>query len=306
MSSLRAATSAFDVYMHHEGFTENTIKAFQSDLNILAGFLGAWTAIGEISTQDLVHFTDWLVNDRDAPCNPKSLARRVTTLKVFFGWLAEDDVLSHDPAASIAHEPVNTPLPEILSNEQIERVLETTEGLREADKPDTRPHLLVTLLLDTGIKKSECMSITLNHIDLDDPTEPLLWIRYANPERRHKERNLPLPAWWPSVLTEYQAQYDIRDALFPWTARNLEYILAHVAEEAGLEQGLSFEMLRWTCAVRDYRAGMKTKELRQKLGLSKVTWRQTSEKIAKLAGPVVYTQMAFDTLDPTSSAAPED
>lgn len=300
-SSLRAATSAFDVHMHHEGFTENTIKAFQSDLNILVGFLGGWTAIGEISTQDLVHFTDWLVNDRDAPCNPKSLARRVTTLKVFFGWLAEDDVLSHDPAASIAHEPVSTPLPEILTNEQIERVLETTEGLREADKPDARPHLLVTLLLHTGIKKSECMSITLNHVDLDDAAGPLLWIRYANAERRHKERKLPLPAWWPQVLTEYLSQYKVEDALFPWTARNLEYVLSHVAEGAGIKQGVSFEMLRWTSAVRDYRTGMKAKELRQKLGLSKITWRQTSQKIAKLAGPPVYTQMSFDRFDPSGS-----
>jgi integrase/recombinase XerD len=54
-----------------------------------------------------------------------------------------------------------------------------------------------------------------------------------------------------------------------------------------LDQGISFEMLRWTCAVRDYKAGMKPKKLRQKLGLSKVTWRQTSQKIAKLAGPAL-------------------
>lgn len=303
-SSLRAARSAFDIYMDHEGFTENTMKAFQSDLSILADFLGGWTAIGEISTQDLVHFTEWLVNDRDVPCSPKSLARRITTLKVFFGWLAEDDVLSRDPAAAVAHEPVSTPLPDILTDDQVARVLETTEALRKAEKPDARPHLLVTLLLHTAIKKSECMSITLNHIDLDDPAQPLLWIRYANPERRHKERNLPLPAWWPEVLTEYQSQYEIEEALFPCTARNLEYVLAHVAEEAAVDQGISFEMLRWTSAVRDYRAGMKSKGLRQKLGLSKITWRQTSQKIAKLAGPAVYTQMAFDTLNLSPSSGP--
>ena len=284
-SSLRAARSAFDAYMHGEGFTENTMKAFQSDLNILAHYFGAWAAIGDIATQDLNRFTDWLVNDRDAPCSPKSLARRITTLKVFFGWLAEDGVLRRDPAAPVAHEPVSTPLPEILDDEQVESVLAATNALREADKPDARPHLLVTLLLHSGIKKSECMSITLNHIDLDDPEQPALWIRYANPQRRHKERNLSLPFWWPTVLTDYCAQYEIEAALFPCTARNLEYVLSHVAEQADVDQGISFEMLRWTSAVRDYRAGMSAKELRQKLGLSKITWRQTSQKIARLAGP---------------------
>ena len=131
------------------------------------------------------------------------------------------------------------------------------------------------------------MGITLNHIDLEESAVPTLWIRYANPQRRHKERKLRLPAWWPTVLAEYRAQYQVKDALFPCTARNLEYVLSNVAESAGLRQGVSFEMLRWTCAVRDYKAGMKPKKLRQKLGLSKVTWRQTSQKIAWLAGPAL-------------------
>ena len=178
-------------------------------------------------------------------------------------------------------------LPDILTDDQVDRVLQVTEALRHAEDSDPRPHLLVTLLLHTGIKKGECMGITMNHIDLDDPSQPILWIRYANPQRRHKERKLRLPAWWPTVLAEYRAQYKIEETLFPCTARNLEYVLSDVAEEAMLDQGISFEMLRWTCAVRDYKAGMKPKKLRQKLGLSKVTWRQTSQKIAKLAGPAL-------------------
>jgi site-specific recombinase XerD len=286
-SSLRAAIGAFDVYMQQQGFAENTAKAFLSDLNILSQFIGVGTAVGDISTRDLNHFASWLVSERGVPCNPKSLARRVTTLKVFFGWLAEVEVLPEDPAAAVIHKPVITPLPAILSDAQIERVLGLTQTMRHAEKPDTRPHLLVTLLLHTGIKKSECMNIVMNHFDFDDPTQPVLWIRYANPRRRHKERKLRLPVWWPAVLAEYRAQYEPQEALFPCTARNLEYVLTHVAEAAELPDGLSFEMLRWTCAVRDYRAGMGADKLRQKLGISKITWREVGIKIAKLAGPAL-------------------
>ncbi len=286
-SSLRAATSAFEVHMQQEGFTENTIKAFRSDLNILAKFIGTWTAIGDISTADLNRFTHWLVHERDVPCNPKSLARRVTALKVFFGWLAEAGVLTRDPALALIHKPTTTPLPDILSDAQVERVLEVTESLRQAEKPDSRPHLLVTLLLHTGIKKGECMNIVMNHLDLSDPTQPVLWIRYANPKRRHKERKLRLPAWWPEVLAEYQDQHKSEETIFPCTARNLEYVLANVAERANLGQKLSFESLRWTCAVRDYQAGMEPNKLRQKMGLSKITWREARAKIARLASPAL-------------------
>ncbi len=289
-SSLRAAIGAFDVHMQQQGFAENTVKAFLSDLNILVQFVGVGTAIGAISTHDLNRFTDWLVRERGVSCNPKSLARRVTTLKVFFGWLAEAGVLPFDPAAPVVHKPVMTPLPEILSDTEVKRVLEVTQVLRHAEKPDARPHLLVTLLLHTGIKKGECMKIVMNHFDLSDPTQPVLWIRYANPRRQHKERKLRLPVWWPAVLAEYHAQR--REAvpasiLFPCTARNLEYVLADVARRAELGHGLSFEMLRWTCAVRDYRAGMQADKLRQKLGISKITWREVGVKVARLAGPAL-------------------
>jgi len=50
-SSLRTAMGAFEMYMQQEGFAENTLKAFLSDLNILSQFVGVGTAIGDISTR---------------------------------------------------------------------------------------------------------------------------------------------------------------------------------------------------------------------------------------------------------------
>ena len=64
----------------------------------------------------------------------------------------------------------------------------------------------------------------------------------------------------------------------------MEYVLDNAARLAGLES-VSFEMLRWTCAVHDYKAGMLPDTLRQKLGLSKITWQEASENLKKLASP---------------------
>ena len=92
---------------------------------------------------------------------------------------------------------------------------------------------------------------------------------------------------WPAVLAEYRTQYKSEETIFPCTARNLEYVLANVAERANLGQKLSFESLRWTCAVRDHQAGMEADKLRQKMGLSKITWREARTKIARLASPAL-------------------
>ncbi|MGB5057385.1 MAG: hypothetical protein WBO48_01775, partial [Candidatus Promineifilaceae bacterium] len=74
--------------------------------------------------------------------------------------------------------------------------------------------------------------------------------------------------------------------IFTCTPRNLEYILRDVGDEAGLERGLlSFENLRWCAALRDWRNKEEADDIRQKLGLSKITWRDTKAKLEKLAEP---------------------
>ena len=285
-SSLVAAIGAFHEHMVRENFTENTIRSFRSDLRLLTRHLGAGRAIGTIGTDDLNSFLTWLLQYRGVPCNPKSYARRVTTLKVFFGWLTKQEILPADPSAAVVHHRVSTPLPRILYKDHVERLLDTTRRLMEAEeKPDARPYLLVSLLLHTGIKKGECMAIGLDHIDLSDPARPVLYVRYNNPRMRKKERKLRLPPDFSSTFARYRAQYQPRERLFECTARNLEYVLADMARLADIAGSLSFEMLRWTCAVRDFQAGTPLDRLRLKLGLSEVTWREASEKIRQLASP---------------------
>lgn len=284
VTSLAAALGPFQAHMIRQGFSENTIKAFLSDLRLLGKYVGAGTPIDEIGTKKLNDFLTWMRHQRGVPCSPKTYARRVTTLKVFFGWLTEGQVLPADPAAPVIQQSVSAPLADILYDNQVNQVLQVTRSLLEAEKPDARPHLLVSLLLQTGIKKGECMKIELRHIDTSDPRNPTLFIRYDNPRYQHKERKLKLPTDWISVFQQYQAEYQPQERLFECTARNLEYVLQDVAQRAGLP-ALSFEMLRWTSAVRDYQAGMDHEKLRQKMGLSKVSWQETSHKLDKLAGP---------------------
>ncbi|MBI5567838.1 MAG: site-specific integrase [Chloroflexi bacterium] len=287
-SSLSAAVEAYREHMEKSALSPHTVKSFFYDLNILMEFATPARPIGQIAYRDLENFIDWLLHDRGVPCNAKSLSRRITTLKAFFKWLAESNVIASDPAAPITQRPVSTPLPDILTDAQIEEVLAVAQQLRhQADKPDVRPYLLITLLLKTGIKKNECMALSLEHIDRSNPDEPVVWIRYQDPRYHHKERKLKLDPKWPVVLDEYCQQYGIQQALFPCTARNLEYILADISKRANLPQQLSFEMLRWTCAVRDRREGMAEETLRHKLGLSEERWYEAWPKIEKLAAPAV-------------------
>ena len=285
-ASLQAALGGFEKYMEDEGFAINTQKAFLSDVRLLGKYLGIGQPIGEIGTKNLNDFLYWLQFDRGVPCSPKSYSRRVTTLKVFFGWLYDTGVLYHDPSAAVVQQSVSSPLPSVPTEADIDKGLAVTEQLRQGDEensPDARPHLLLTLLLKTGIKKGEAMNIVPNHIDRSDPDHPILFIRYRDPSKRYKERKITIDPDWLETLDEYLEQYEPSDTLFTCTARNLEYILSDVSESAGLDKGLfSFENLRWASALHDFTNEGDPDSIRQRLGLSKVTWRETKAKLEKL------------------------
>ncbi len=283
--TLDAALPAFEQYMRQRGFALNTRKAFLGDMRLLIKYLGGHRLVDTITVEELEGYLNWLYTRQDPPPKPKTMARRITTLKVFFGFLHDEKIIAHNPAAEIPQIRAKTPLPRILHDDEVDRLLQTTQDKLWGRNPDPRPYLLVTLILHTGIKKGECMNIKLHHIDRSNPRRPVLEVRYDNPRFRYKERNIALPAFWLPVLDQYLEIYRPKERLFECTARNLEYVLADAAEEAGIKDGVSFESLRWTCAVRDYRKGMPEEQLRQKLGLSPVTWRETLEKIKKLASP---------------------
>ena len=176
-----------------------------------------------------------------------------------------------------------SPLPVVLTPDETKLILKTADDHRHASKPDARYYVLVTLLLYTGIKKSECLALSPNHIDLETPSGPVLFVRYASPQYRYKERKIVLPSEWAEAYDDYRNQYKLIENLFPWSPRRLEYLLEDLSNEAGLDKHLSFDMCRWTCALTDWQSGIEKEKIRQKLGVSKIQWREIHMKLDRLA-----------------------
>jgi integrase/recombinase XerD len=282
-SWLKPTINTWQIYLEDQGVSPHTVKAFLSDLNLLASYLPPDKNIGEISTHDLSQFLDWMQNRRGVPCSPKTLARRITSLKAFFRWLHQYGVLIIDPAEKVPQKTVTSPLAVVLTEDETRLILDTAEKHSLAEKPDHRPYALVLLLLSTGIKKGECLGLHLNHLELDASTGPQLFVRYPGPRNRYKERKIALTPAWLETFQKYAGQYSVTDRLFPWSPRRLEYLLEDLSVEAGLEKHVSFDMCRWTCALNDWRSGMEHDKIRQKLGVSKIQWREINLKLERLA-----------------------
>lgn len=285
-TSLTSAINSWSAFLADKGRSPNTIKAFLSDVRLLTTFLPEDVTVGKVTTKDLNRYFEWMEKERDVPCSPKTLARRITATKSLFRWLHQFGVLLVDPAEKVAQRSAISPIPTVLTPKEYDEVLLVADRHRRGAKPDARPYTLVYLLLTTGIKKSETLGIKLEHLELDasGPNGPQVFIKYATPANRYKERKLVLPEDWIPAYNEYIAQYNPEEQLFPWSPRRLEYLLEDIGNEAGLTKHLSFDMCRWTCALNDFRAGEEPDKIRQKLGVSKIQWRELLIKLKQLSG----------------------
>ncbi len=277
-TTLAACALAYQEHLRVTDHSEYTIACFLSDLRLLTEFLGRETRVSTITKDRL---GDWLTHlrwERGARPAPKTMARRVTFLKNFCGWLVEEHLLASDPTAQIALARPLPPLPELLFDEEVER-------LERAAAEELRCQVLVLLLLHTGMKKEELMALKLGHVDLSDPEHPAVEVHFPGQAKRRRERRLELPAAWTAMYQRYLERYQPRERIFECTERNLNYVLAAAVRRAGITKRVTLQLLRDVFAVRQLRDGVSLDALREKLGLSEEAWYETAEKYRKLAFP---------------------
>lgn len=286
---LQPAVQAWKFFLRDQGRSHHTLKAFSADLLLLEEFLPTDKQIGQISTKDLEDFLAWMEKDRGVPCSPKTLSRRITSLKSFFRWLTQNAVLAVDPAEKLVQKTVVSPLPIVLTAEEVETALLAADSLRSSANPDPRPYTLMLLLLETALKKSEVLNLKSNHLELDNPAEAFIYVRYPNQRYRFKERKVEVSPKWVEAYQQYAEKYQIKEQVFPWSQRRLEYLLEDITNAAQMEKHISFDMLRWTSALSDLVTGVEHDKIRQKLGISKIQWREVKSKLRSLAVQNGYT-----------------
>ncbi|HLI70775.1 MAG TPA: tyrosine-type recombinase/integrase [Ktedonobacteraceae bacterium] len=279
-SSLAACALPYQQELELRGKSNYTVTCFLSDLKMFSDFVGRDTPVGRISKEQL---TDWLLKLKfGVPGHipaPKTMARRVTFLKNFFSWLSSEGIIHEDPSASLVLERPLPPLPELLFDDEVSRLL-------EAAATEPRCHCLVYLVLYAGLKKEEVMGLKLEHIDLSNPQQPRITVHFAaSTGKQHRERTLALPAEFVPILERYRNRYHPSSELFACTDRNLNYILAKAVKDAGITKRVTLQLLRDTFAVQQLRAGTPPETLREKLGLSDEAWIESREKYRRLAFP---------------------
>ncbi|HWH09628.1 MAG TPA: tyrosine-type recombinase/integrase [Solirubrobacteraceae bacterium] len=274
----------------------HTIRAYDGDVAALERYLGLLASVAEIDRDRLVEFIE---KQRAAGLSSTSIRRRACGVRGFCRWLVSSGVLELDPwAGTTVAAGRARRLPRIVPTNDLDRLLRSlrqTAGVGEASHPDEvlgRPHesttlLAVALMLATGVRVNEVVSIQCSDIDLAGRS-----VRVVGKGRR--ERQVFLPDDWIAGLTaaylKTRATLDLNHSrlLFnlhndPLTPAAMRARLLNAASDAGLHARVTPHMLRHTAATQLIEAGVDIRYIQRLLGHASLTTTEIYTHVSDLA-----------------------
>lgn len=258
-----------DEYLTARNLAPLTRVNYASDLKQLQRYLVEDLGLETIDQVQPRALQGFLVTLDRRGLRGSSRRRKVATIRTFFRFLVQQGLLSASPAEELLPPEREREERRVLSEPEYKRLMAAVQH-------EVRDGAILELLLQTGIRQSECAAITLG--DLQLPARVSRDAGNVGSLRVHgkgrKERIVTLNYKACRALKAYLAvrpKIDDEDALFltkfekPLGTRSIRNIVAKYLAEAAIP-GASTHALRHTFATHHVRKGTKLDVVRQALG----------------------------------------
>src|SRR5205085_852540 len=153
------ASSQFRNFLKEKGHSTSTIVAYGKDIDQLVDFLKDFQK-GEISEVSQVDLEAFLAKMQKEGYTPKSISRKINSIRTFYRFLKSTDSSMVDPSLLVAHPKYQLAPPRILTPTEY-------RALRDAARNDPRMSAIIEVLLQTGIRIGELTSLRLSDIQKD-------------------------------------------------------------------------------------------------------------------------------------------
>lgn len=156
--------------------SENTLRSYQTDLELLMEFLtnkgvSEWNK----STTDLIK--EWVIDLKKKNISNTTIARRISSVKVFFGFLVKRNIIETNPTLKLISPKLNKVLPNVLGQKQAEQLLTQAAKVEieeEVKEVRIRDYAILEVLYSTGIRVSELVGLNLEDINFSNLTLKVL------------------------------------------------------------------------------------------------------------------------------------
>jgi len=254
-----------------KNYSPKTIREYSYDLIMFERNLEKNThnrMLENVTTTDLRRF--FLHLKRNKAYSPRSLHRKICSLKSFFKFLNKEGYIRSNPAEHIESPKIPKSLPKTISVEEVFKLLSTPISLRDK--------VILYLLYGTGMRVSELSGLNLDHLDIKSRV-----IHVVN-GKGNKDRIVPLPDLIIPILEVYIAtrKNDENDPALilnrsghRLTTRSIQRIVKKYKEEAGLQnKKLTPHMLRHAFATHLLSNAVDIRVIQELLGHASLSTTQ--------------------------------
>jgi integrase/recombinase XerD len=257
------------------GLSRNTLEAYRSDLLQLGGWLERTGA--DALTAGHADLSGFLGDLASNGASPATLQRKAACLRSFYRHLRREGTITHDPTADLRAPKKSQKLPQVLSRDEVARLLATPRGTSASA---LRDRAILELMYACGLRASEATGLELRDIDLEAGL-----VRASG--KGSKERIVPVgaeaiaatKAWLErgrpklvGLAPEPHLFVNHRGAGL--TRQGLYKIVQRHARAAGLEGKMSPHTLRHTFATHLLSGGCDLRAVQEMLGHADIATTQ--------------------------------
>lgn len=284
----RAFIDSFIEYLVIERSSpENTITAYESDLAAFASWLDEkGVSVEQVQSADLARYTSHCVKQK---LKATSIGRRLSTIRQFYRFLLEEGLVRADPTRDLTIPRRGKYLPEVLSHEEVDRLLaspntSTPMGIRDK--------AMLELIYATGLRVSELVGLSMTNLNLH--------VGYLICRGKgDKERLVPMGETarrWVQDYIDLVRPSIVRaasDVLFcsnrggAMSRQNFWYMIKRYALSAGIFKSISPHNLRHSFATHLLIGGADLRSVQMMLGHADISTTQiythvTSTRLKKI------------------------
>lgn len=272
----------FAMYLSYEKkLSESTLLSYRRDLDRFFEYLKLKNIADVKKTNKTVVLTYLLQLQKEGK-KTATVSRCLASIRSYFGYLNRNGIIKKDPTMGVETPKAEKKLPEILSAEEINRLLAAPNT---KDLKGIRDRAMLELLYATGIRVSELVNLNTADINLD------MGFLHA---RSGKERVIPMGGIAQSALSDYV--FKARDLMIKESAEKALFvnvngkritrqgfwkIIKHYKEAANIALDITPHTLRHSFAAHLLENGADLKSISEMLGHSDISSAQVYSKLMK-------------------------
>ena len=258
------------------GLSLRTAKAYGSDMELFIRYLESlkindWD---EVRREDIEDFLDM---DPDHRMEPTTIARRLVSIKVFFRYLVEEQIVKNDITDILEGPRKRLQLPDFLTEEEVDRLIAAYTG---NDILTIRNRAIIEVLYASGLRASEITRLRLDKVEFNES-----YLRVIG--KRDKERVVPFgreaSGCMAAYLREARPKLDKSGKALEFflsrtgkalTRERIWMIVTEAARIAGIEKDIYPHMLRHSFATHLLSHGADLRVIQEMLGHADISTTQ--------------------------------